>query len=122
MENASKALIIVGSILITLMVIAVGVYIFRVGRNAAGTTAEASMSDEVSDFNAKFSIYSTSEDENYKIYNETTRMEATTKLKNISEVVTAINLAYDVNYENNYGYKYASLRGVETRKCGRNYS
>ena len=56
MENASKALIIAGSILLAILIIAMGVMIFNNAKNAADTstfdTAEINM------FNQKFERYS----------------------------------------------------------------
>ena len=52
MENASKALIIAGSILISIMLIALGVRIFYGAKNSADTTALDST--EITMFNQKF--------------------------------------------------------------------
>ena len=90
-----------------------GVYVFQSGQTAAGTTSKASSGDEVSDFNAKFSIYGT-EDKFDIGDDDANRIKALTNYNNVADVVTAINLAYNVNYENNLGYKYADQRGIET--------
>ena len=58
MENASKALIIAGAILLSILIIAVGIYIFN---NAQGTIDEsiASMNtQEIEGFNSQFTSYS----------------------------------------------------------------
>lgn len=56
MENASKALIIAGSILVAIMIVAMGVRIFNGARNSADTTALDST--EITMFNQKFERFS----------------------------------------------------------------
>lgn len=55
MENASKALIIAGAVLLAIMIIALGVTIFNRARNSADTTALDST--EITMFNQKFERY-----------------------------------------------------------------
>ena len=55
MENASKALIIAGAILISILIIALGVFIYN---NAANTVKTADMTEyEIQAFNDKFLKY-----------------------------------------------------------------
>ena len=55
MENASKALIIAGAILISILIIALGVFIYN---NAANTVKSADMTEyELQAFNSKFEKY-----------------------------------------------------------------
>ena len=55
MENASKALIIAGAILLAILIISLGVIIYQ---QAAGVVNKNSMSDiEISTFNSKFTTY-----------------------------------------------------------------
>ena len=55
MENATKALIIAGAILISILIIALGVMIYN---NASGTVDSANLSDtEIQSFNSKFTQY-----------------------------------------------------------------
>lgn len=55
MENASKALIIAGSILLSILIIALGMYIFS---SSSGVTDDTTLSQmEVSTFNGKFDKY-----------------------------------------------------------------
>ena len=56
MENASKALIIAGSILLAILIVAMGVRIFNGARNSADTTTLDST--EISMFNQKFEKFS----------------------------------------------------------------
>lgn len=55
MENASKALIIAGSVLLAIMIIAMGVAIFNNARNSADTTTLDTT--EINMFNSKFERY-----------------------------------------------------------------
>ena len=55
MENASKALIIAGAILLSILIIALGVFVFNQAKSAVGNTG---LSDqEVAAFNSKFDSY-----------------------------------------------------------------
>ena len=55
MENATKALIIAGAILISILIIALGVMIYN---NASGTVDDADLTDtEIQAFNSKFTQY-----------------------------------------------------------------
>ena len=55
MENASKALIIAGAILLSILIIALGVFVFNQAKSAVGNTG---LSDqEVAAFNSKFESY-----------------------------------------------------------------
>ena len=61
MENASKALIIAASILIAILIIALGVTIFNRAQDAAST--ESLDTAEINMFNQKFEKYSTGDSE-----------------------------------------------------------
>lgn len=54
MDNASKALIITGSILITILVITVGIYIFQQGKNVPAVKITEDERAMINTFNAKF--------------------------------------------------------------------
>lgn len=56
MENASKALIIAGSILIAIMIISLGIYIFKQYSSFAKENADLS-EQEISAFNSKITAY-----------------------------------------------------------------
>ena len=58
MENASKALIIAGAILLSILIIAIGIFIFN-GANSTITDSMTSMStQEIQSFNNQFDSYS----------------------------------------------------------------
>lgn len=55
MENASKALIIAGAILLSILIIALGIYVFNMAKNASDTSSLDEL--EVSQFNQVFTNY-----------------------------------------------------------------
>ena len=55
MENASKALIIAGAILLSILIIALGVYIFNMAKSSTNTDSLSSL--ELSTFNSQFTQY-----------------------------------------------------------------
>lgn len=55
MENASKALIIAGAILLSILIIALGVFVFNQAKSAMGNTGLTDQ--QVSAFNSKFEAY-----------------------------------------------------------------
>lgn len=55
MENASKALIIAGAILLSILIIALGIYVFNMSKSASNTNALSKM--EISEFNGTFTNY-----------------------------------------------------------------
>lgn len=56
MENASKALIIAGAILLSILIIALGIYVFNMAKNATNTDALDELA--INTFNANFESYS----------------------------------------------------------------
>lgn len=120
MENASKALIIAGSVLISVMIIAVAVYIFQRGRNLSDETASRSETADIQAFNAQFIDYETVWNYGNVISNgdsgNNARYVASSSLNKISDVISAANLAASVNSQNNYGYSFVDTRNgyIET--------
>ena len=55
MENASKALIIAGAILLSILIIALGIYVFNMAKGATSTDSLSAL--EVTSFNEKFTQY-----------------------------------------------------------------
>ena len=96
MENAVKALIMVAALIIGVLVIGLLVYLFRIGGNVASNYEQSMSEGEISSFNAKFESYMTK-----MIVN--TNTDGTYKnifvqhSNNVNDVVSVINLAYDVN-------------------------
>jgi len=100
MENAVKALIMVAGLIIGVLVIGLLVYLFRIGGNVASNYEQSMSEGEIASFNAKFEKY---------ITKLTTNPEANSganngysnlfiqQSNNIHDIVSVINLAYDVN-------------------------
>ena len=57
MENASKALIIAGAILLSILIIAIGIYIFNSAQGTIDSSLESMSSQEVDAFNSQFTSY-----------------------------------------------------------------
>lgn len=112
MENASKALIIAGSTLITVMIIAIAVYLFGRGQNFSRETSSTYSEAEIKNFNSKIVAFETEAIWNtVPEINSTNEFNASANLDTISDVVSAINLASNINYTNNYGYRYTGSSG-----------
>lgn len=94
MENASKALIMAAEILIGIMIISIGVYLFNtVGKYSAETTAKMEEA-QIAQFNAQFlKFYGTSATEGKK----TEAIKCT-----IHDIVGLANLAKKVNEYNGF--------------------
>lgn len=120
MENASKALIIAGSILISVMIIAVAVYIFQRGQRLSNETAIRTDTADTQAFNAQFTGYETLWNYGNVISSgdagNSARYLASSSLNKISDVISAANLAASVNSQNNYGYSFVDTRNgyIET--------
>jgi len=57
MENASKAIIIGGSVLISILIVSLGIYIYNSTKDTTGKAEEAAVSLEVQLYNKKFEKY-----------------------------------------------------------------
>lgn len=113
MENASKALIMVVSILIGVMIIAFMTYMFSNASNLGKRQEIRESEKRISAFNAKFQVYETlneglinPDSNNRNLYKTVyARFNASKELNKISDVITAVNEAYDINYQNSNEYK-----------------
>ena len=81
MENASKALIIAGAILISILLISVGIILIRTGSDNVGAGVSEMNSQKIQAFNSKFTLY-----EGAKKGNE---------IKNLANVVRSSNASDD---------------------------
>ena len=81
MENASKALIMAGTVLISILLISILVLFFRKGASASAEYNSAMSDAELAKFNAKFEVY----DRNNNTY---------------FDMITVANMVYDVNRNN----------------------
>ena len=57
MENASKALIIAGAILLSILIIAIGMYIYNSSTNSIYSAADQISSQEQQSFNSQWESY-----------------------------------------------------------------
>ena len=57
MENASKALIIAGAILLSILIIAIGMYIYNSSQNSIATAGSQISAQEVESFNKTWEMY-----------------------------------------------------------------
>ena len=70
MENASKALIIAGAILISILLITIGIFLINSGRDVANSGENAMSSSAIQAFNSQFTKY----EGNNKSYNEVNQL------------------------------------------------
>ncbi len=83
MENASKALIIVGGVLIGVMILSMFLYVFRAAAKTNQSYDEKQAQEQLETYNAK-----------YEVYNRNNNT--------IIDLLTVINLAYDNNVSCDY--------------------
>lgn len=80
MENASKALIMAGAVLLAMMILGIGVYLFMSAGSLSASYEERLAQDKINGFNSKFLIYQ--------------------KKINAQEMVSLINLVNENNIKN----------------------
>ena len=83
MENASKALLIAGTILISIFIIGMFVYVFRACGSLCETYDKKQTAEQLELYNSKFEAY-------------------TGKDSTIMDIISLFNLAYNVNESSNY--------------------
>ena len=110
MENASKALIIVSAMLISIMILSLMMYLFGQAARVPAGYEETKQEEMILEFNSKFEGYGKVADFNndkninqYKLVSTLTGSE-TSEINNpsntFSEVISACNAAYDINDRN----------------------
>ena len=100
MENAVKALIMVAGLIIGVLVIGLLVYLFRIGGNVASNYEQSMSEGEIASFNAKFEKYITKLNTNPEANRGTNNGYNNLFIQqsnSIHDIVSVINLAYDVN-------------------------
>jgi hypothetical protein len=99
MENAIKAFYMAAGLLIALMVISAGVYVFRNGARLGATYESTVSTEQVSKFNSQFEVYG-------KKTNQTTEAAQgysfVEKGNTASDIITCANLAMSINSQNEY--------------------
>ncbi len=93
MENASQALFMAAGVLIAVMIISIGVYLFSSASTISESYDRTMSATEIQKFNSQFSKY-----EKNPRYIENVFYDYNT----VSDVVSAMNLAYSINAKNNY--------------------
>ncbi len=140
MENVSKALIIAASVLIAVMLFTFMMYMFKHMGEISDTTQKRMSSQSIDAFNSHFMSYATidSTGESFKdtstgrnqsieyrnlfqttsvidrSYYKQALIVASQNLNKVTDVVSAVNLAIDINSRNNNDYKYNYLEVVNT--------
>lgn len=114
MENASKALIIAASVLIAVMLFAFMMYMFNKTSRQSGNVESKIGTEVIEAFNSNFTKYETGSDIPNSFTDETTRLIASKKLNNIADVLSAVNLSYNINYKNNNSYHPGNFEKVNT--------
>lgn len=92
MENALKAFYMAAGLLIAIMVLGLFIYLFRTGARVGENYDLKKSQEQIDQFNSKFEVYAKPIEENDKgiLYAGNT----------IFDVITASNLAYDINEKN----------------------
>lgn len=112
MENASQALFMAAGVLIAIMVISIGVYLFSSASRIAESYETTMSATEIQKFNNQFEKYSKQPKYVKKISENNFEYKSSVDSEDkeyvfcdyntISDVVSAINLAYNINANNNY--------------------
>ncbi len=102
MENASKALIIAGAILISILLISVGIILINSGRDVTETGTAGMNSQKIQTFNSQFTAYEGTKkgSELRSLYNTKNASNATDSEHQVN--ITGINSAADLNSTKNY--------------------
>lgn len=91
MENATKAFYMVAATMIALFVLYLMIFMFRSAARVGENYDQKKGQENIDKFNSQFETFVTGNDENVR-----------EDFKVASDIVTAINLAYDVNKQNGY--------------------
>lgn len=94
MENATKALIIAGAVLIGIILLSIGVALWRNFSNFSADNAQSTRTRQLEEFNVKFKKYE---------FNSQTKKEDEKNYITAQDVRTIVNLAKDYNDKNGNG-------------------
>lgn len=111
MENASKALIIAGTIIIVMIVIAAGMYLFNSAGGLSSSVQSKWSDDEILNFNRQFTKYEGTQ--KGSVVKEL--IETVNRSNERSEVRVSFNKTY-VNVSNNVFYANSQLINGKTYK------
>ena len=118
MENASKALIIAGAILISILLISIGIILINSGRDITETGTSGMNSQKIQTFNSQFTAYEGKRkgSEIRSIFNTVNASNATDEEHQVE--ITGITSAADLKSTKNYDVTitYATADGDDTEK------
>lgn len=107
MENASKAMIMVASLIIAVMILSIMVYLFVQAGRVPAQFEYTKQAEDVAAFNSKFEKYIIKSDINNNGNVEGDELNALSN--SFADVISACNLAYDINCRSEND-KYNSVR------------
>lgn len=110
MENASKALIIAGAILISILLITIGIILIRSGQNITETGTSGMNSQKIQTFNAQFTTY-----EGAKKGSELKGLASLVRSSNASDAAHQVELCID-GATNSAGTVVTTLAGLTSSK------
>lgn len=110
MENASKALIIAGAILISILLITIGIILIRSGQNITETGTSGMNSQKIQTFNAQFTTY-----EGEKKGSELKGLASLVRSSNASDAAHQVELCID-GAKNSAGTTVTTLAGLTSSK------
>lgn len=100
MENATKALLIVAGVLIGVMILSLGVFLYANLGSYISETKQQMEITEIDQFNVQFTKYINMTEDPYGTYNVNGKRYKKDFNLTIQDVVTVANLAYQNNFEN----------------------
>ena len=101
MENASKALIIAGAILLSILIIAIGMYIYNSSQNSINEAASQISAQEVQSFNQTWEMYEGAQSGS-NVRSLISKMSSNAKI-NEDEESKIVGLYYEPEYKNQSG-------------------
>ena len=117
MENASKALIIAGAILISILLISIGIILINSGRDVTSTGVSGMNSPTIQTFNSQFTPYEGTKkgSEIRSLYNTVNASNATDEIHQVSVTGTtsAASLVATKNYTVTLKYATGSEKNTE---------
>lgn len=122
MENASKALIIAGAILIAILLISVGIILVNAGKDVTETGTAGMASQKIQSFNAQFTAYEGTKkgSEIRGIFNTVNASNATDEEHQVifeeGSITSAAQLKATTNYTVTLEYAGANNDGATTEK------
>lgn len=116
MENASKALLMAGGVLIGVLILTLAVYLFTTFGATSSEIAKEIQSHEITEFNAKYTIYQNRDD--LTVYDIIT---ANNRAKEDTEDGYAVEVKPDIEFKDVSNYTEIDGNGNLTRtfKCNR---